>query len=228
MKRSIVDLGYPRRTISWPPSATARRRCTSSWASCPGRLQSRTSARAPRHAPKKPTQRGADSRRRGPARALREVLLAGARRRIVGFITRGRGLTVHARDCLTVVKSVLDRSESSTVEWDIEEPASVRCGRRLHRARPSGPPGRDHRRHRVTNGNITKAEVTVTEDRRGINHFVVEVADLSPAARDHARHTRSTRRHQRRTRPEGNSPPAPPDLLFITSPPVSDGPTLPP
>jgi len=28
------------------------------------------------------------------------------------------------------------------------------------------------------NGNITKAEVLVTEDRRGINNFVVEVADL--------------------------------------------------
>ena len=27
-------------------------------------------------------------------------------------------------------------------------------------------------------GNITKAEVTVTEDRKGINHFVVEVQDL--------------------------------------------------
>ncbi|MBI2468050.1 MAG: hypothetical protein HYV62_09575, partial [Candidatus Rokubacteria bacterium] len=26
--------------------------------------------------------------------------------------------------------------------------------------------------------NIVKAEVTVTEDRRGINHFTVEVADL--------------------------------------------------
>jgi GTP pyrophosphokinase len=29
------------------------------------------------------------------------------------------------------------------------------------------------------NGNITKAEVTVTDDRRGINNFVIEVADLS-------------------------------------------------
>jgi GTP pyrophosphokinase len=28
------------------------------------------------------------------------------------------------------------------------------------------------------NGNITKAEVTVTDDRRGINNFVIEVADL--------------------------------------------------
>ena len=29
------------------------------------------------------------------------------------------------------------------------------------------------------NGNIVKAEVTVTDDRHGINNFVVEVADLS-------------------------------------------------
>ena len=28
------------------------------------------------------------------------------------------------------------------------------------------------------NGNITKAEVTVTDDKRGLNHFVVEVSDL--------------------------------------------------
>jgi guanosine-3',5'-bis(diphosphate) 3'-pyrophosphohydrolase len=28
-------------------------------------------------------------------------------------------------------------------------------------------------------GNITKAEITVTADRRGINHFVIEVDDLS-------------------------------------------------
>jgi GTP pyrophosphokinase len=27
-------------------------------------------------------------------------------------------------------------------------------------------------------GNITKADITVTDDRKGINHFVVEVEDL--------------------------------------------------
>src|SRR5262249_12357542 len=37
---------------------------------------------------------------------------------IVGFITRGRGLTVHARDCLTVVKNVLDRERLVAVEWE--------------------------------------------------------------------------------------------------------------
>jgi GTP diphosphokinase / guanosine-3',5'-bis(diphosphate) 3'-diphosphatase len=98
---------------------------------------------------------------------------------IVGFITRGRGLTVHARDCLTVAKSVLDRERLINVEWDVEEPAKrpVRIAVYIGKDRPgllSEITGAISSR----NGNITKAEVTVTDDRRGINHFVVEVADL--------------------------------------------------
>ena len=98
---------------------------------------------------------------------------------IVGFITRGRGLTVHTRDCLTVAKNVLDRERLINVEWDVEEPAKrpVRIAVYIGRDRPgllSEITGAISSR----NGNITKAEVTVTDDRRGINHFVVEVADL--------------------------------------------------
>ncbi|HEY7517459.1 MAG TPA: bifunctional (p)ppGpp synthetase/guanosine-3',5'-bis(diphosphate) 3'-pyrophosphohydrolase [Methylomirabilota bacterium] len=102
---------------------------------------------------------------------------------IVGFITRGRGLTVHARDCLTVVKSVLDRERLVNVEWDGGEPAQepgkrpVRIAVYIGRDRPgllSEITGAISSR----NGNITKAEVEVTDDRRGINNFVIEVSDL--------------------------------------------------
>jgi GTP pyrophosphokinase len=102
---------------------------------------------------------------------------------IVGFITRGRGLTVHGRDCLTVVKSVLDRERLVNVEWDVEEPAQdsakrpVRIAVYIGRDRPgllSEITGAISSR----NGNITKADVEVTDDRRGINNFVVEVSDL--------------------------------------------------
>jgi GTP pyrophosphokinase len=100
---------------------------------------------------------------------------------IVGFITRGRGLTVHARDCLTVAKSVLDRERLINVEWDVDEPEPakrpVRIAVYIGKDRPgllSEITGAISSR----NGNITKAEVTVTDDRRGINNFVVEVADL--------------------------------------------------
>jgi GTP pyrophosphokinase len=99
---------------------------------------------------------------------------------IVGFITRGRGLTVHARDCLTVAKSVLDRERIIDVEWDIEEPGQrpVRVAVYIGRDRP-GLLSEITGAISGKNGNITKAEVTVTDDRRGINHFVIEVADLS-------------------------------------------------
>jgi GTP pyrophosphokinase len=99
---------------------------------------------------------------------------------IVGFITRGRGLTVHARDCLTVAKSVLDRERIINVEWDVDEPGKrpVRIAVYIGRDRP-GLLSEITGAISARNGNITKAEVTVTDDRRGINHFVVEVADLS-------------------------------------------------
>ncbi|MBI1847017.1 MAG: bifunctional (p)ppGpp synthetase/guanosine-3',5'-bis(diphosphate) 3'-pyrophosphohydrolase [Candidatus Rokubacteria bacterium] len=99
---------------------------------------------------------------------------------ITGFITRGRGLTVHARDCLTVAKSVLDRERLINVEWDVEEPAQrpVRIAVYIGRDRP-GLLSEITGAISSQNGNITKAEVTVTADRRGINHFVVEVSDLN-------------------------------------------------
>jgi guanosine-3',5'-bis(diphosphate) 3'-pyrophosphohydrolase len=103
---------------------------------------------------------------------------------IVGFITRGRGLTVHARDCLTVAKSVLDRERLINVEWDVEAPAQETAKRPVRIAVYIGN-DRPGLLSEITgaisskNGNITKAEVTVTDDRHGINNFVVEVADLS-------------------------------------------------
>jgi guanosine-3',5'-bis(diphosphate) 3'-pyrophosphohydrolase len=98
---------------------------------------------------------------------------------IVGFITRGRGLTVHARDCLTVAKSVLDRERLIDVEWDVVEPGKrpVRIAVYIGKDRP-GLLSEITGAISARNGNITKAEVTVTDDRRGINNFVVEVADL--------------------------------------------------
>jgi GTP pyrophosphokinase len=101
---------------------------------------------------------------------------------IVGFITRGRGLTVHTRDCLVVAKNVLDRERLINVEWDREESVAakrpVRIAVYLGNDRP-GLLAEITGAISARNGNITKAEVTVTEDKTGINYFVVEVADLS-------------------------------------------------
>src|SRR5215470_12052054 len=100
---------------------------------------------------------------------------------IVGFITRGRGLTVHARDCLTVVKNVLDKERLLTVEWDGDsaDPAKrpVKIAVYIGKDRP-GLLAEITAAISSRHGNITKAEITVTDDRKGINHFVIEVEDL--------------------------------------------------
>jgi GTP diphosphokinase / guanosine-3',5'-bis(diphosphate) 3'-diphosphatase len=98
---------------------------------------------------------------------------------IVGFITRGRGLTVHARDCLTVVKNVLDKERLLAVEWDGGEPAKrpVKIAVYIGKDRP-GLLAEITAAISSRHGNITKAEITVTDDRKGINHFVIEVEDL--------------------------------------------------
>ena len=98
---------------------------------------------------------------------------------IVGFITRGRGLTVHARDCMTVVKNVLDKERLLAVEWDSEEPATrpVKIAVYIGRDRP-GLLAEITAAISSRHANITKAEITVTDDRKGINHFVIEVEDL--------------------------------------------------
>ena len=99
---------------------------------------------------------------------------------IVGFITRGRGLTVHARDCMTVVKNVLDKERLLAVEWDSGEPATrpVKIAVYIGRDRP-GLLAEITAAISSRHGNITKAEITVTDDRKGINHFVIEVEDLN-------------------------------------------------
>jgi GTP diphosphokinase / guanosine-3',5'-bis(diphosphate) 3'-diphosphatase len=99
---------------------------------------------------------------------------------IVGFITRGRGLTVHARECLGVVKNVMDRERLVAVEWADGESKKrpVKIAVYIGNDRP-GLLAEITGAISSRQGNITKAEVTVTEDRKGLNHFVVEVDDLS-------------------------------------------------
>jgi GTP pyrophosphokinase len=98
---------------------------------------------------------------------------------IVGFITRGRGLTVHSRDCLTVVKNVLDKERLVAVEWEAGDPAKrpVRIAVYIGRDRP-GLLAEITAAISSRQGNIIKAEITVTDDRKGLNYFVVEVDDL--------------------------------------------------
>jgi len=98
---------------------------------------------------------------------------------IVGFITRGRGITVHTRDCPNLAAGVVDSERTVDVAWDVAErmPLPVKIAVFIGRDRP-GLLAEISTAISSRQVNIIKAEVTVTEDRKGINHFTVEVADL--------------------------------------------------
>jgi GTP pyrophosphokinase len=98
---------------------------------------------------------------------------------IIGFITRGRGITVHTRDCPNLTAGVVDTERTVDVAWDVADkmPLPVKIAVFIGRDRP-GLLAEISTAISSRQANITKAEVTVTEDRKGINHFTVEVADL--------------------------------------------------
>jgi GTP diphosphokinase / guanosine-3',5'-bis(diphosphate) 3'-diphosphatase len=95
---------------------------------------------------------------------------------VLGFITRGRGVTVHSIDCPHIHE--LDSERRIEVEWDRKKKTSRPVKIRVHcvnqKGMLTGITGA------ITNceANITSAHVQSTPDDRGINIFEIDVQDL--------------------------------------------------
>jgi GTP pyrophosphokinase len=95
---------------------------------------------------------------------------------VLGFITRGRGVTVHTVDCPYVQEA--DPERRIEVEWDMKKKTSRPVKIRVHcydqKGMLAGITGA------ITNceANIISATVLSTKDRKGINNFEVDVQDL--------------------------------------------------
>jgi guanosine-3',5'-bis(diphosphate) 3'-pyrophosphohydrolase len=69
---------------------------------------------------------------------------------IIGFVTRGRGVTIHHEDCKNVLKARQDRDEGLRIlpaMWNMQGTASHTRLDRRRRRRPHRPPQRPHRHH---------------------------------------------------------------------------------
>jgi GTP pyrophosphokinase len=98
---------------------------------------------------------------------------------IVGFITRGRGVAVHTTDCPNVASLMTDPERQIAVSWDgkRKEPHQVKIRVEIGKDRP-GVLAEITTAISSTNTNITQADIRVTEERVGVNNFVLEVSDL--------------------------------------------------
>ena len=95
---------------------------------------------------------------------------------VVGFITRGRGVTVHTSDCPHVLEADPDRRIE--VEWNMKKkasrPAKIRVSCSDQKGMLAGITGA------ITNceANIISANIFSTPDHKGVNIFEVDVQDL--------------------------------------------------
>jgi len=98
---------------------------------------------------------------------------------IIGFITRGRGVSIHTADCPNAVSLMADPERQIAVNWDGQRKGShqVKIRVEIGKDRP-GILAEISAAISGTHTNIAQAEIRVTEERTGLNTFVLEVSDL--------------------------------------------------
>jgi len=97
--------------------------------------------------------------------------------KIVGFVTRGRGVSVHSADCTNLYELEEDRERMIEVEWDLDIPVSHSARITVFTVDKPGLLANVSNAIASADSNISHAEVTTTEESRGILNFVVEITD---------------------------------------------------
>jgi len=99
--------------------------------------------------------------------------------RILGYVTRGRGLTIHAMDCPNLEALDYDRERLVEVEWDVatSEQHSVKVA--VITEDKTGVLANVTSAIAECHANISRAEIITREDRKAELDFVVEIADTA-------------------------------------------------
>jgi GTP pyrophosphokinase len=95
---------------------------------------------------------------------------------VVGFITRGRGITVHTIDCPSVLES--DKDRQIEVEWDLKKKAPHTAKIRLATEDRKGVLASVSNAISACEANIASASVQRTKTQKSLIVFAVEVEDV--------------------------------------------------
>ena len=95
---------------------------------------------------------------------------------IVGFITRGRGVTIHTADCALALDS--DPERRIDVTWNKDKRAALPVKIRVSCHDEKGILANISQAITNCEANIASASIQSTVDKRGINTFEIEVVDL--------------------------------------------------
>lgn len=95
---------------------------------------------------------------------------------IVGFISRGRGVTVHRSDCPHI--SQQDPQRRIAVSWDSHKPTQRAVGISVSCRDQQGILADISSAITSCDANIVSAQIITSNDHLGHNHFVIQVQDL--------------------------------------------------
>jgi GTP pyrophosphokinase len=99
--------------------------------------------------------------------------------RILGYITRGRGLTIHAIDCPNLEALDYDKERLVEVEWDTATPSTHSVKMSIVAVDKTGVLANVSSAIAECHANISRAEIATREDQKAVLDFVVEVSDTS-------------------------------------------------
>ena len=99
--------------------------------------------------------------------------------RILGYITRGRGLTIHSVDCPNLEALDYDRARLVEVEWDTATPGQHAVKIAVIAVDKTGVLANVSSAIAGCHANISRAEIMTREDRKAELDFVVEITDTA-------------------------------------------------
>ncbi|MBK9309009.1 MAG: bifunctional (p)ppGpp synthetase/guanosine-3',5'-bis(diphosphate) 3'-pyrophosphohydrolase [Nitrospira sp.] len=99
--------------------------------------------------------------------------------KILGYITRGRGLTIHSVECPNLGALDYDRNRLVEVEWDTATPGQHAVNISVIAQDRTGVLANVSSAIAGSDANISRAEITTREDRKAELHFVVEISDTN-------------------------------------------------
>jgi GTP pyrophosphokinase len=99
--------------------------------------------------------------------------------RIIGYITRGRGLTIHTADCPNLDALDYDKARLVEVDWDTAHRSTVPV--KISTLTLDKPGMLANVSAAITNAdaNISHAEITTREDRKALLDFIVEIQNTA-------------------------------------------------
>ncbi len=103
--------------------------------------------------------------------------------RILGYITRGRGLTIHTVDCPNLEALDYDRDRLVEVEWDTTATGTHAVKVSVIAVDKTGVLANVSSSIAECQANISRAEITTREDRKAVLDFVIEVTDTAHLSR---------------------------------------------